>query len=416
MASKTFCPTPWLELYIKPNGDVYPCCDIPKKPETVCGNINKDKFIDIVNHPVYKEIRQSMLAGEKHSHCDNCWKREDLSGKSLRTKRNTPEYMRLMDPKFSEENAQDTVEHIKAMKIDFSNGCNLKCPMCGPERSTAWIKDKLAFEKDFKHFGDDIPEYRYLRFKRTPEQWDSIKTTIPISFIDDNLEFLLGMNMFDISGGEPFFHPQFLYLVDKLYENNWQGRLKVITNLTLLTPEIVEKLAFFDTSLSISCDGYGDLYEYVRPSIVHGKYKWSDMEKSVQMLSGTHIKDYYIRHSFSYTPQLLNFYNIIPWLEFTKANPELYSNRLQILNEPLIWPLHLCLAVHPDKDEKQRLIDDLQPYEDIYGVTSIQKHLTAEVPDTTWANFCHFINFLDKQRKTSIMKYIPQFEKYWIYE
>jgi len=33
-----------------------------------------------------------------------------------------------------------------------------------------------------------------------------------------------------------------------------------------------------------------------------------------------------------------------------------------------------------------------------------------------WKLFCKTIDILDKHRKTSIIKYIPELEKYWIKE
>ena len=65
--------------------------------------------------------------------------------------------------------------------------------------------------------------------------------------------------MLEVSGGEPFYHPQFLYMLDRLVEERWQGRLNIISNITLLDDELINKLSKLKTSMSISIDGIGDL-------------------------------------------------------------------------------------------------------------------------------------------------------------
>ena len=405
--SDVFCPTPWLEMFIRPNGDVIPCCEMISF-DTTCGNVNTHSFEEIMNHSVYQKIREELIAGKKTRACTNCWKREDQTGgTSLRTKRVSNEYIQDIGGEGlgAEVFTKQIVTDIKSMKIDFSNGCNLKCPMCNYNRSTAWRKDKLAFEKDF-----DFEQYEYHGLKVKVKDWDEIFKTIPLSFIDDNIQYILQMGEINISGGEPFFHPQFHHLLDKLVENNYKGNLTLITNLTLLEDDTLEKLEKLESRLSISIDGCLDLYEYVRSATTHGKYDWNHIWGKIQQ-----VMEADIHISFSYTPQLYNMYNIIPWLEITSEFRQ-RQRKKQLLNEVLISPNYLRIANHPDKAEKDRLIQSLGFWDHVRGVKSIQQALAQPQPEDRWIQFCKFTNFLDKQRKTSIIKYVPQFEKYWITE
>lgn len=407
--SDVFCPTPWLDAFIQNNGNVVPCCEMLNDTDAFCGNVNTDKFEDIMNHPTYIKIREDLIQGIQTPTCKNCWKHEADSGTSLRTKRVDHDYIvdtggtGLNDERF----ANPVVTNIKRLHIDFSNGCNLKCPMCSPWRSTAWRKDKIAMEKDFEfeNYG-----FHGLNYTLSQKQWADISKTIPISFIDENLEFILQLSDINISGGEPFFHPQFHYLVDRLVENNFEGSLTVVTNLTLLESDILTKLEKIRTRLSISIDGCLDLYEYVRSGTTHGKYDWNHIWSKICQVAKTNILI-----SFAYTPQLYNMYNIIPWLEITSQFSERQQNK-QRLNEVLIEPSYLQIANHPDKTEKDKLIQQLESWDHVYGVKSIQQALAQPQPEDRWIQFCKFTNFLDKQRKTSIIKYVPQFEKYWITE
>lgn len=409
--SDVFCPTPWTDSFIQNNGNVVPCCEMLNQTDAFCGNVNTDKFEDIMNHPTYIKIREELLQGKKTRACRNCWTREEQTGGSLRTKRANDKYIQDMGVEGlgAEVFTKPIVTNIKSMKIDFSNGCNLKCPMCSPSRSTAWRKDKLAFEKDF-----DFEGYEYhdgLKYSISQTQWDNISKNIPISFIDDNIDYILQMGDINISGGEPFFHPPFHYLLDRLVENNFQGNLTVVTNLTLLEDDILEKLEKLESRLSISIDGCLDLYEYVRSGTTHGKYNWNHILGKIQQVTKSNTLI-----SFSYTPQLYNMYNIIPWLEITSQLFNERQRNKQLLNDVLISPNYLRIANHPDQTEKDKLIQQLETWNHVYGVKSIQQALAQPQPEDRWIQFCKFTNFLDKQRKTSIIKYVPQFEKYWITE
>ena len=100
-----------------------------------------------------------------------------------------------------------------------------------------------------------------------------------LNFVDKNLTTLLNAKQIECGGGEPFYMPQFLYLVDKLIENNYKGRFKIITNATLLKPKMLEKLKNINTQIIVSMDGTGHIYPYMRPSTPFGKYSWEEIGK-----------------------------------------------------------------------------------------------------------------------------------------
>jgi MoaA/NifB/PqqE/SkfB family radical SAM enzyme len=219
--------------------------------------------------------------------------------------------------------------------------------------------------------------------------------------------------MIDISGGEPFYTPQFKHLVNKLVEHDYKGRLKVITNLTLLDTELLEKLKKINTTLIVSMDATGHLYEYVRPSTPFGKYKGQDIQNKIIELKHEHNLDMAI----SYTPQLFNVYNIqeyIDWLQFAKIRPR----HEFMFNGPVVHPRYLTIAVHPDMDYKLRLADmlerDFGKGGRLNGVINLCRKPRDNEELDNWKFFCKITSMLDKHRKTSIINYIPQLEKYWV--
>lgn len=391
-------------MYIEPNGDVMICCESDTYNEPA-GNIHVNDLKTIQQSPQFAEARELMMADKWPRACHYCKVKEERFGASSRTGR-LKTYRDLM-----ERNADNFTtmrpERIFKLKMDFSNGCNLRCNMCSEHRSTSWIKDKQAMIRDFTYLFDNQHDYGHFETGMSAEHLKKITSNIPRSFVDDNIDFLLTLEHIEVSGGEPFYHPEFLYLLDKLIEAGWNKEMKIITNLTLLTPEICDKLKHFNTRLIMSLDACGDLYEYIRPSLPFGKYNWQHVNDNLEMAisSGFGI-------NFAYTVQLLNFYNLEQWRDFYHTVAEKTRVPNMFNNNSLVNPPHLMICNHPDQTEKQRLADVLSKDDKV--PTEIIKSILATPNPNAWNSFCKYIDFMDNLRGCHIFDYIPEFEQYWI--
>ena len=121
--------------------------------------------------------------------------------------------------------------------------------------------------------------------------------------------------------------------------------------------------------------------------------------------------------AISYTPQLFNVYNIqdyVDWLHYAKLRPR----HEFMFNGPVVHPRYLTIAVHPDMDYKRRLADmlerDFGKTGRLDGVINLCRKPRDEEELDNWKFFCKITEMLDKHRKTSILNYIPQLEKYWV--
>tara|TARA_E500000331_G_C17195494_1_gene686869 strand:+ start:93 stop:1346 length:1254 start_codon:yes stop_codon:yes gene_type:complete len=403
-SENTWCVSPWTEIHVDQEGEMVFCC----QAKDVVGNIKTDKIKDIFNNIEYKKARQMTLTNVWPKGCHLCERAEKVVNRSMRYQQQET-YDGNLDPIIPDITKDFKIQKFK---IDFSNQCNLRCTMCGPNRSTGWFKDaKMLMDSDLTR--KEVGRAVYLQQKDDTLPYSIENYAIPSSVVDDNLDVILDTKLIDISGGEPFYTPQFKYLVDKLVEHNYKGRLKVITNLTLLDKEYVEKLKNIDTTLIVSMDATGDLYEYVRPSTPFGKYKGKDIQNKIIELQHDHGFDM----SISYTPQLLNVYNIqdyLNWLQFAKLR--LKSEFM--FNGPVVHPRYLTIAVHPDMDYKMRLAETLEKdfgkNNRLDGIISLCRKPRDKEEIDNWKFFCKITEMLDKHRKTSILNYIPQLEKYWV--
>jgi MoaA/NifB/PqqE/SkfB family radical SAM enzyme len=414
----TYCVSPFNEVHINSWGKVRFCC----QHFGIAENVNNTTLQDAFQAFEYKKARLDVLAGRWAKGCDMCIRDEE----SQKTSTRIDNYDVFNNLDFPKDNFGKKIQKIG---IVFSNSCNLRCTMCDPHKSTGWYKDAKVLEDTL---GNDV---RRAIQEGTPTGlgWDETSEFgLPLDFVDKNLETILNSAIIDCGGGEPFFMPRFTYLVDKLIENNYKGRLKIITNLTLLQDDMIKKLKkLHNVGIVVSTDGINDLYPYMRPSTPFGKYK------------GKTIQDKIIKYqdvfnmNISYTPQLMNVYNLkeyIEWLEENIANSERFKNVApkpsdkgftyrntnfsynNFLNKSVTSPRYLRISVHPDTEYKNELADWLEA-RDAKSFQSLiyQLRMPQSMDDINdWKFFCKTIDILDKHRKTSILKYIPELEKYWI--
>ena len=137
MSKRTYsCNLPFQHLATRPDGQIYPCCNF--RHEETPADLNV-KYDDPFYHPFFVSLRKKMLNDEYVSGCSSCYNAEIVSGSSLRTNVNSSEIYRLTK-KNKEHNPL-----LTSIDLAFSNVCNNRCRMCGPDLSTNWYRDAEKF-------------------------------------------------------------------------------------------------------------------------------------------------------------------------------------------------------------------------------------------------------------------------------
>lgn len=391
----TYCPIPFSEMFIRNDGRVLICCDTTH----FVGNIHDKTLSDIFYSSYMDEIRETFKCGGRHKICHKCWDREDKIGDSYRSSHNQNGSIEMLSGgkyKTAVDFAKNASTRIRKIKVDFSNSCNMKCPMCNIARSTGWLKDWEQFNGMFAESTD--PDIVHLRRPLNEMARDETVAQLPISFIDDNWEHFINANLIDLSGGEPFYMPQVKYLLDRLEEERYNGVLKVITNASLIEP-FIDQLAKFNCRLVISCDAYGEeLYPIARPSV--GKtISWQKFTNNLKLL-----REAKVGHGFCYVPQLMNIHNIEDWLDWTDEH---YDSRIVKLGLPLYRPKHLQIEHYPDEDYKNKLAERLekrQPGEfDSHNYSALIRQLKMPAVKKHYDTFLTYMARLDELRNTNFM-------------
>lgn len=322
-----------------------------------------------------KDVRESMLAGEKLEECHACYVDEEQGKFSLRNHYNT----RYKD--------FPTLATPTAMDLDFSNLCNLQCIMCGPDRSSQWSK----------------------------ELGDKTVITFPKTQIDDLCAISHNVKHLNIQGGEPSLMPEFEYYFTYLKENKLiqEIDLDCISNLTNINNKFYDLLTYFKSAtVNASIDAYGPTNDYIRfPS------NFKKIEKNLRALAGKQIQV-----NLQITIQALTMYNFnefLTWItkvqgEFKQKGKPLGINITYVTN-----PECLDITNTPKKLKQKMLLDieqfNFEPKQDIkftIGVKNIKKILENTLENQHDDKLKQYISLLDRRRNIRIYDFIPDFFNY----
>ena len=351
----SYCPVPWTSFSINNNGQYRMCvqANTHRKTRGVCRKDNNEimtadnaSINEARNCKLLKDVRSSMLKGERHPVCQRCNEEEDAGQQSRRVvdrRRYEQRALRegqieLQCPSWEKPLVEDktlqsfTIDDAKNLtksdgSIDFSspilhtdirlgNLCNLKCRMCGPTESSPW-KDDWYNAFGWNRFRHDAADDKYLYLKKDKQGQICIDGFDPYSWhergdiFNQIVENAPNIEMIHISGGEPTIAKANYELLQKFIDTGRSKRIALDynTNLVNIPDKAFELWKHFRlVELGGSVDGIKDVNEYIRfPS------NWKKIEKTVHKID--QIPN--INGWFTTTVQVFNVLNIPELIEWT---------------------------------------------------------------------------------------------------
>jgi MoaA/NifB/PqqE/SkfB family radical SAM enzyme len=314
--SKSWCPLPFNAISFHPTGALTRC---------MMSNIPMGESFDSVQ---MQQLRQDMLDGKWDKEgCISCWKKEEQGNISQRQKwlqRNPQDFK---SPE-GYNNPQLTGNPINHMFVNYSNICNFKCRMCGPNYSNSLI-----------------PEHKHLHSIGLGKQVkvESIKNRNFINdYLKNNPNSLDNVNSIWITGGEPLMDDNCYELIDILddYDKSWETDMVITTNGSKVDLDKLQKfdnLKFFELVLSL--DTPGSMFEYMRSA---GIFTWEQMKKLIDDLA--HFKkenSSWFHMCFNASIQAYNFDTVLEFDKICRDANALNNTRM------LIFPEHFRLDVLP---------------------------------------------------------------------
>lgn len=320
----TLCPIPWSHLEIQQNGDLRICCMCIHEPY---GKLEKDGDMANIKHttldearnlPMIKELRKSMINGEKHDMCKQCWDHEAVG---LPSKRKS--MININENKewtlSNSDGSIDTKEFpLTYLDIRFGNLCNLACRSCGPSDSSLWVDDYLKLS------GQEVATmiyYNRKKYKITKINNKAEIITDPEDFtwyeqdkfweeIDTHVKYI---DRLYFTGGEPSINKTHFKLLEYLIDKGYSKNITLEYNSNMVA--IPEKLydwweQFKSVGIGCSIDGINEYANYIRPPS-----KWDILEKNLDRMGYSDSEK--IQASISTTISIYNifhFLDIIRWL------------------------------------------------------------------------------------------------------
>jgi MoaA/NifB/PqqE/SkfB family radical SAM enzyme len=367
LSSNTFCPLPWIHLATRPNGDVRLCCtanasgaDIVDtkdvglvKQDGVVMNLRDHTIEDVWNSDQMRNTRLQMLAGEKPASCLKCYQEEH---NGIVSKRQWETVVWKERINVEEVVAKTTADghlpvDIPYFDLRLGNMCQLKCVMCSPHDSSAWIKEwKIQY-----------PKYKTIELQQD-QQWD---IDFDYTWYQKGV-FLQSMraqahNIKELyfAGGEPLLIPEHYKILEFMIETGAASSCVVRYNSNGL--ELPEKLFelwnhFKQVKFNFSVDAVGARNDYIRyPS------KWDNVVTNLKRLDDTPDN---IVVNIACAVQLLNVMyvpELVQWknsMNFKKINLPPYGAGL--IGTHLVYlPSYLNVRVLPKhvKDKVSANID-----------------------------------------------------------
>jgi MoaA/NifB/PqqE/SkfB family radical SAM enzyme len=393
--SKTWCPLPWIHIATRPNGDVRLCATANAsgsgtveikdaglvKHNGVQLNLRQHTIEEVWNSSYMKDVRCTMMKGEMPASCQKCY-REEATGINSKRQWETAEWASRVD---YEEIVSRTAEdgtlpvHVPYFDLRLGNLCQLKCVMCSPHDSSAWIKDwKIQY-----------PKYKVIDLQ-TDQRWDSSWDYTWYqkgSFLSSMKDQAQHIKELYFAGGEPTLIPEHYKILEFMVETGASKNCVLRYNSNGL--DLPEKLFelwhhFKEVKFNLSIDAVGDKNDYIRyPS------KWEDLLTSARRLDDT---ESHITVNIACAVQLLNVLyldELADWKlksNFKKINLAPYGGGV-IGMHLVTYPSYLNIRVLP-QELKQLAVDRINNF--------LTKHDPLEFTQATYG----------KERWEGMIKYM----------
>ena len=361
--SDTWCPLPWMHQFITTKG-VKTCCESLYEEPCTPGNFADSAAV--------KDIKNSILQGKEHAHCENCFKLERQGFTSIRQEsiRNWPNY-----------NSSNLPQSIEYYELRYNNLCNFSCKMCSPDFSSS-IGRLVEHNPDLQTF--------YYNDTKKQNSYDLI-----FNDIEKNLSTVKRINF---AGGEPLLNKDNLKILEKLLElGNTDCEICIITNASVINPYWLDKIKHFKrTHWTISLDGIHKTAEYIRVGT-----EWAVVDKNIDTILslGNSV-------AFNTTLSAYSVLDLFNTVRFFVEKKQRIRTRLELWFGLCQWPTYLRPSLLKDQyaqKAKQELENSIKllstivsnPSRSINELQNVLDNIQTLDDKESYQKFVEFTNKMD---------------------
>jgi MoaA/NifB/PqqE/SkfB family radical SAM enzyme len=338
----------------------------------VISTSNKLDISEVWNGKEHQKLKQLIKDDKPIPQCHRCYHEEQhgLKSRRLQSKEMYEQYRNNSD-----------IELVSPESIDYSVGnlCNLKCVICGPNSSTAWISD----------YQQMYPQANIVKFKH--EKYNQIKL--------DNPKVLSEIkNIHFHGGGDPLLSTTHIDLLDQIKSVKGLSDLRIFYNVNGTVRVSDRVLQLWSecqlVELYFSIDDVNERFEYQRTGAT-----WDEITNNLRWyidnMPVNHL--FYVNCVWSY----LNLFNLNELVDWHRDN--FSYNRLGDHIDLLFQKASgVCSIDHLSTESKNKLKIKFKEYPQLLELINSLKD-----SNESHSKFLNYINQLDKIRDKSFNDICP---------
>ncbi len=224
-------------------------------------SVHEQSLDEIWNSKQLRQIRHDLLEGKRVAFCEVCYQHEEAGHASPRTTSNqswSDGWLNAERWDLAQLDAHSTAQAHRmpapgSLELNLGNLCNLKCRMCHPGSSSRIARDPI--QRQWSCVEEKDPR------AREPSWWQIDAITRDLLRHPEQLRVLY------LLGGEPLLIKEVGDFLKQLIHAGVAHRVGLVlsTNGTTTHAPWLKLLAAFESvTLSVSVDGFGPYYEYIR--------------------------------------------------------------------------------------------------------------------------------------------------------
>ena len=420
LQSKTFCVHPWIEQTVLPSGSISMCCVasnggvIPKEGEGVY-RAYRESLENARNSKFMRDLRQKMLAGEKHPSCQFCYFQESIGKDSYRENFNR-EWMDKIPQEIisrvdvSKKNDLKVAAPPIYLDLRLGNTCNLKCRMCNSYNSSKILDETSEMFKENDEFREIHLKYHSTPAEKTV-QWFESK-----HFWTEVLSSIPHLKKIYLTGGEPTLIRQNQTFLKACIDQKYAKGIALVLNInaTNVSDEFLDIISQFNfVSINISIDGISEVNDYIRSGS-----RWPLIHNNIKKLLKSKKK-----FRLGFTP-VIQTYNILSIVELLRYVEDISMENDVDLGVDFLYVLgksYLEIEILPESIRQlsaEKLLTFVKT-SSIYKTNSLTRNSidscinllqkpSVENFENRRQDFLTFTRLLDRQRKQNIEKSLPE--------
>ena len=426
--SPSFCGAKWFNATIWLGSGMSTSCHHPPAHLVDIDKVTTNPKL-LHNTPQKKDDRARMIAGERPSGCEYCWKIEDMGRAAVSDRVYKSKIYPIAALKEAHETPPDHDVDLRTLEISFDRTCQFACSYCNPAFSSTWVKDirnngpySSLVSDGRNHFTHEHSSAQLYRFGETNPYVEAF-----FAWWESDLHHTL--QELRITGGEPLMSGHTWKLIDWFRNNPGRSRTRLAINSNLGADVDVDRLLDsiqeLDVDVYTSQEAVGTQAEYIRDGLDYAAWQ-TNVEKILTSgrvrtlhFMGTisalclpsltdhlryllELKQRHGRDAVSYTLNILRF----PSFQSALVMPhELRARFVAELKELHYRNQHNPLFHEHELDHLQRLID----YLDVV----VTPHSEAFDMPRLLNDFCEFFSQYDKRRDKDFATTFPKLKEWY---